>query len=80
MSKNPFSGNTPGLPDALEAYLNEMHARALQLQIIAVALEVLLESQAANEKITSELASVVVGIAIEVQRGLDSVSIDRVLA
>lgn len=80
MRFNPISGTDPGLPDALTAHLAAMHSRALQLQIIATALETLLETGVADEKITSELASVVVGIAIEVQGGLDSVSIDRVLA
>jgi hypothetical protein len=80
MRFNPISGTDPGLPDALTAHLGAMHSRALQLQIIATALEILLETGVADEKITRELASVVVGIAIEVQGGLDSVSIDRVLA
>lgn len=68
------------IPPALEAYLCGIHARAVELQAIATALEVLLETGIADDKITGNLASVVVGIVSDVQRGLDIAAIDRVLA
>lgn len=68
------------IPHALEVHLSGMHARAVELEAIATALEVLIETGITYDRITGNLASVMAGIAIDVQRGLDSVSIDRVLA
>lgn len=70
----------PELPQALQDHLSDLHSRALQLQIIVAALENLIENGITDRKVTGALASVAVSISIDVQRDLDSVMVDRVLA